>query len=219
MKTGVKSIFFLLLCANLPLILLGQKQQEPDPIELTGVLLSSDSLHPISDAEVYSRQNLLGTFTDSNGNFTITVVLGDTLLFSSLGYGDMEVGVDEKLLSSKPPVHFYMKPDTIQIQEVVIHAHWDYRTFKQKILNMKMQTHPLNWFNDAKIKPAHQKPYDEGFHLFSPIQSMYNIFNAKAVLERKLIRNRKAYNRNMIKLGRPQDTIPTMPGYMREKQH
>jgi len=219
MKACVKSVLFLLLCANFPIMLLGQQQQKSNPIELTGVLLSSDSLQPIPDAEVYSRQNVLGTFTDSNGNFSIAVVLGDTLLFSSLGYGNMEVAVDDRLLSLKPPIRFYMKLDTIQMQEVIIHAHWNYRIFKQRILDMKMQTHPLNWFNNPKIKPAHQKPYDEGFHLFSPIQSMYNIFNPQAVLQRKLIRNRRAYNKNMIKLGRPQDTIPSTPGYMRGKQH
>ncbi len=219
MKAGVKSILFLLMCANLPLVLLGQQQQEPDIIDLSGVILSSDSLKPISDAEVYSRQNVAGTFTDSKGNFSIAVVLGDTLLFSSLGYGDMEVAVDDRLLSLTPPVRFYMKLDTIQMNEVVIHAHWNYRMFKQKILNMKMQTHPFDITDELNKNPLLYRKPSTGISAGGPVQLLYNLFNAKAVLQRKLIHNRKAYNKHMIKIGRPQDTIPSSPGYMREKQH
>ena len=219
MKAGVRSILFLFICTSVPFILIAQQHQDTDLIGLSGVLLSSDSLKSIPDAEVFSGQNVVGTFTDDKGNFTIAVVLGDTLLFSSLGYGDMEVVVDDSLLSLKPPVRFYMKMDTIKMHEVVIHAHWNYRMFKQKISNMKMQTHPLDWFNDSKKRPVHTKPYNVGFQLFSPIQTMYNLFNSRAVFQRKLIHNRRAYNRHMIKIGRPQDTIPTKPDYMREKQH
>lgn len=219
MKVGIRSFLFVLVCANLPLALLGQQHQEPDLIGISGVLLSSDNLKPIPDAEVYSGENYTGTFTDSKGRFTLAVALGDTLLFSSLGYSDMMVAVDDSLLALKPPIRFLMKMDTIEIQEVVIHALWNYNIFKQRIGDMKMQTHPLNLFNTSKSPPSHEKPYNEGFHLFSPIQSMYNIFNAQAVLQRKLIHNRRAYNRHMIKIGRPQDTIPSTPDYMREKKH
>ena len=219
MKAGVKSILFLLICANVPLMMLAQQHQEPDLIEITGVLLSSDSLKPIPDAEVYSKQNVVGTFTDSKGNFSIIVVLGDSLLFSSLGYGDMEVAVDDSLLSLKPPIPFYMKLDTIQMHEVVIRAHWGYRMFKQKILNMKMQTHPFDVTDELNKNPLLYRKPSTGISAGGPVQLLYNIFNAQAVLRRKLIHNRKAYNRHMIKIGKPQDTIPSTPDYMREKQH
>lgn len=219
MKAGVKSILFLFVCANLPLILIGQQHQDTDMIALSGVLLSSDSLKPIQNAEVFSGENTAGVFTDSRGNFTIAVMLGDTLLFSSLGYSDMTVEVNDSLLSLRTPIQFYMPLDTIKMHEVVIHAHWSYRMFKQKIIEMKMQTHPFDVSQALRQNPLLYRKANTGISAGGPIQMLYDIFNAKAVLKRKLIHNRKAYNRHMIKIGRPQDTIPTILDYMREKQH
>ena len=219
MRLGVKSFLFALMCINQPLLLMGQQHEEPELIELTGVLLSSDSLKPIPDAEIYSRENFLGTFTDSTGHFNVAVVLGDTLLFSSLGYSDRMVAINDSILSMKSPARFYMSLDTVLINEVVIHAFWDYRTFKQMIINMKPQTHPFDVSKDLEKNPLLYKDPSTGFTAGGPVQALYNIFNAKAVMQRQLIRNRRQYNRNMIKLGKIQDTIPTIPDYMREKQH
>lgn len=219
MKAGMKSFLFLLMCANLPLLLMGQQHEERDIIGLNGVLLTSDSLKPIPDAEVFSRENFLGTFTDSKGNFTLAVVLGDTLLFSSMGYSDKLVVVNDSLLAIKPPVKIFMSLDTLEISEVVIHAFWNYSRFRQKILNMKSRTYPFDISKDLKKYPLLYKKPSTGISAEGPVQLLYNLFNAQAVLQRRLIRDRKAYNRNMIKLGRPQDTIPSTPDYMREKQH
>jgi hypothetical protein len=219
MKVGMKSVLLMLALINLPLLMMGQQHEEPELIGLTGILLSSDSLKPIRDAEVFSRENFLGTFTDSTGRFTIAVVLGDTLLFSSLGYANMMVKVDDSILALKPPARFLMSMDTVLINEVIIHAYWDYRTFKQMIINMKPQTHPFDITKDMKKNPWLYKQPSVGYTTEGPVQFLYDLFNANAVLQRQLIRNRRLYNRNMIKLGRIQDTIPVMPDYMREKQH
>ncbi len=219
MRLDMKSFLFVLMCVNLPLLLMGQQHEEPELVGLTGVLLSSDSLKPIPDAEVYSRENLFGTFTDSTGHFTVAIVLGDTLLFSSLGYSERMVAINDSILTMKSPVPFYMSLDTVLINEVVIHAFWDYRTFKQMIINMKPRTHPFDVSKDLEKNPLLYKNPSTGFSTEGPVQALYDLFNAKAVLQRQLIRNRRQYNRNMIKLGKIQDTIPTIPDYMREKQH
>ncbi|MBE0650910.1 MAG: carboxypeptidase-like regulatory domain-containing protein [Bacteroidales bacterium] len=198
---------------------MGQQHEEPELIGLTGVLLSSDSLKPIPDAEVFSRENILGTFTDSKGRFTIAVVIGDTLLFSSLGYADKMVAINDSILSLRPPARFYMSLDTIRINEVVIRGYWDYRTFKQKIINMKIQTHPFDVTEEMEKNPLLYKQPNTGFTMEGPVQLLYDMFNSSAVLQRQLVRNRRAYNKRMIKMGLAKDTIPSTPDYMREKQH
>lgn len=219
MKVGMKSILIMLVCANLPLLMMGQQHGDPDVIALRGVLLSSDSLKPIPDAEVFSRENYMGTFTDSKGNFTLAVVLGDTLLFSSMGYSDKLLAVNDSLLALKPPVRILMSLDTIQISVVVIHAFPTYSQLKQRILKMKSKNLPFDIYKDLENNPLLYKEPSTGYTMEGPVQFFYDLFNARAVLQRDLIRNRRAYNRNMIRLGRPQDTIPSMPDYMREKQH
>lgn len=219
MKVGMKTLLLVLMCANLPLLLMGQKHEEPDIIELNGVLLTSDSLKPIPDAEIFSKENFMGTFTDSTGNFSLAVVLGDTLLFSSMGYSDRLVAVNDSILALKSPARFFMSLDTLEISEVVIHAYPSYGQLRQKIGNMKSKTQPFDIFNDLKKNPLLYRKPNTGISVEGPVQLLYNLFNAQAVLQRKLIRNRKAYNRHMVRIGRPQDTIPSIPDYMRAKQH
>jgi hypothetical protein len=216
---NIKTFLFVILFANLPFLVMAQHHHERDLIGLSGVVLTADSLRPVADAKVFSRESFRGTFTDDKGRFTLAVVLGDTLLFSSLGYADTEVAVNDSLLSLRAPVRFFMRADTVQINEVVIHAFLNYRMFKQQIINMKPQTQPLNLFHGMYDHPRlHIKPYDVGVHLSSPIQTLYNLYNSKAILQRHLLRNRRRYNRNMLKQGLTHDTVHPVPDYMWKKQ-
>jgi len=186
-------------------------------VGISGVLMSSDSLHTIPDAQIFSRDNYLGSFSDTTGRFYITVSRDDSIMFSSLGYITEIIPVTDSLLRIKQPIPFYMTLDTVLIHEIVIHAFWDYETFKQMIIHMKPAQSSYDITEDLKRRPLLYKARQGSFHLFSPIQSLYNLLNQKAVVQRRLIHNRKMYNRKMIKLGRPQDTIPTTLDYMRDK--
>lgn len=53
------------------------------------------------------------------------------------------------------------------------------------------------------------------FIIKGPIQALYDMFNYMARLQRRLERNRKAYNDQLIKEGRIQDTIPEVPEHQR----
>lgn len=48
-----------------------------------------------------------------------------------------------------------------------------------------------------------------------PIQALYDVFNYMARLQRRLERNRRAYNQQLINEGRIQDTIPEVPEHQR----
>ena len=52
-----------------------------------------------------------------------------------------------------------------------------------------------------------------------PIQGLYNVFNRQARLRRKLLKNRKQYNKVMNQMGHPEDTIPAKPEHMQEIPH
>ena len=57
-----------------------------------------------------------GTMTDENGNFSIKAPTGSTLVFSSLGYKDVEVVVS----ASSAPVSVVMEEDLELLEEVVV---------------------------------------------------------------------------------------------------
>jgi hypothetical protein len=186
-------------------------------VGLNGILMSSDTLRPIPDAQIFSRDNYLGSFSDTSGRFYITVARNDSIMFSSLGYITKIIPVTDSLLRLKQPIVFHMTLDTVLIHEVVIHAFWDYETFKQMIIHMKPAQSSYDITEDLKKRPLLYKERQGSFYLFSPIQSLYNLLNEKAVMQRRLIHNRKMYNRKMIKLGRPQDTVSTTLDYIRDK--
>ncbi len=106
-----------------------------------------------------------------------------------------------------------MEKDTIQINEVIIHAFWDYEVFKQMIIDMP----PMNldqFYPDMDENPLMYYNPTVAFAVFHPIQALYDMFNRSARLQRKLIKNRREYNKIMIQMGRPQDTIPAIPEHM-----
>ncbi len=186
-------------------------------VGIYGILMSSDTLQSIPDAQIFSRDNYLGSFSDTTGRFYITVSRNDSIMFVSLGYITKIIPVTDSLLRLKQPITFYMALDTILIHEIVIHAFWDYETFKQMIIHMKPAQSSYDITKDLNRRPLLYRARQGSFSLFSPIQSLYNLLNEKAVMQRRLIHNRKMYNRKMIKLGRPQDTVPTILDYMRDK--
>ena len=63
----------------------------------------------------------------------------------------------------------------------------------------------------------YKQPTPMGFK--GPVQALYDWLNRSARLQRKLIKNRKEYNKLMMQMGRTQDTIPAIPDYMRESPH
>lgn len=194
------------------------QKRDVQMVELSGILLSSDSLKTVADARILSKDNFLGSFSDSLGQFNIIVNKGDSLMFSSMGYDTRIVPITDSILRLAQPITFLMTLDTVLIHEVVIHAFWDYATFKQMIIHMKPAPY-ISISKELDQNPLLYQQPNQSLTMEGPIQALYDMLNSKAVLQRKLIKNRKDYNREMIKLGRPNDTIPTTLDYMREKQY
>lgn len=183
---------------------------------LQGKVLTSDSLLPIHNAHIISKFNKWGTISDKKGDFTMLVNKNDSLLVTSIGFGALILYLNDSVQSSKPPVHIYMSKDTIMMNEFIVHAFWDYTTFKQMIINMK----PIEFdFSRLDFEENLMLALPSGGTGLSPVQAMYNRFNKDERLKRQLIKNRKKYNELMIDMGRPQDTIPATPEHMQESQH
>lgn len=55
-------------------------------VQLTGIVLGSDSLNNLPYTTVYDKSTLRGTITDYHGYFALVARPGDTLIFRQLGY-------------------------------------------------------------------------------------------------------------------------------------
>jgi hypothetical protein len=183
---------------------------------LEGKVLSSDSLLPVENVHIISKFNQWGTISDEKGNFSLLVDDNDSLLITSIGFSPLILFLNDSVRSVKPPFPIYLAKDTIMMNEFVIHAFWDYTTFKQMIIDMK----PIDFdFSRVDFRENLMLSLPPGGTGLSPIQALYNRFSKDERLRRQLLKNRKKYNQLMIDMGRPRDTIPAIPEHMQGSQH
>ena len=185
---------------------------------MNGVVLTRDSLLPVPNTHIISKFNRWGTISNNEGRFRLEVSPYDSVLFTTIGLKPVIVYVNDSVQKELDHFRVLMATDTVMINEIIIRAFYDYRTFKQMIVEMKPldldQFYP-DWEGTELL---YKQPTPSGLPLH-PIQALYNWLNKSARLQRKLVKNRKEYNKLMIQMGRPQDTIPAIPEYMQGSQH
>ncbi len=188
-------------------------QNETDSLQiLDAIIITSDSLLPVHNAHVISKFNRWGTISNKEGRFKLYVRNNDSVLITSVGLSSLIIEMKPHHFMEDSIVVIKMPKDTLSINEVVIRAYWDYTTMKQIVVDM----HPIDlsqfypdWNGTGLL---YKEPTPMSFK--GPIQALYDVFNRSARLQRKLMQNRKDYNRNMNQMGRYGDTIPVMPEHM-----
>lgn len=63
-------------------------QTPPKVVQVSGVVLISDSLFPAGFVAIYRAKDRRGTYSGRDGYFTLPVMVGDTLFFSCTGLKD-----------------------------------------------------------------------------------------------------------------------------------
>jgi len=103
-------------------------------VQVSGLVVTGDSLRPLPFTTVYRVRDSRGTMTDPQGFFSIPILEGDTLRFSSTGYITREVvvpsGGERNRISLVQP----MSRDTIMINNAYIYP-WPSRdAFKKEFM-------------------------------------------------------------------------------------
>ena len=200
-----KSLLFLLF------LFVSQLAEAQERITLHGFVRSADSLLGLPNVHIISKLAHRGTISFKDGSFAIRGFREDTLLVSSVGYSQKLFVVNDAVLQQPHGLLVLLEKDTVRMQEVVVKAFYDWPTFKYLFVHME------------SIKPTEVERLDEDLDnslvgirpapltIKGPIHDLYDFFNEMARLQRRLERNRAAYNAQLIKEGREQDTIPLIP--------
>lgn len=109
----MKKTIYLLVCL-LNYIVLPISAQD---IQVGGTIISSDDGGPVIGAYVKIKGTNLGTSSDAGGNFKLAVPKNAVLVFSSIGYKDQEIVVNEQSV-----INVILDPDITQLSEVVVTA-------------------------------------------------------------------------------------------------
>lgn len=83
-------------------------------LTVTGQVISADDTYPLPGVSVVVKGTMQGTFTDSDGFYSIDVTSGSVLVFSSIGFQD-----HEETVSTSGKIDVALKGDSQMLEEVV----------------------------------------------------------------------------------------------------
>lgn len=118
-------------------------------IQLSGVVVSSDSLQEMPYAAVYDRTTKHGLIADIYGFFSIVVQPGDTIMFRYYGHKPSSYTVPDTLTEDRYSIIHMMQVDTLQLKEVVIYPWPSKEAFAQAFVEM-------NPYDDAMLRAQKQ---------------------------------------------------------------
>jgi hypothetical protein len=124
-------------------------QEKKKLVQLSGVVISSDSLQEMPYAAVYNKSVHRGTIADIYGFFSIVVQPGDTILFHYYAHKPSSYIVPDSLSQERYSIIHMMTVDTIQLSEVVIYPWPSREAFAQAFIEM-------NPYDDAMLRAQKQ---------------------------------------------------------------
>ena len=163
---------------------------------IKGSIISADSLSPIPDAHILSELSYYGTTSDINGKFSMLIRESDSLKISSIGFVTQYINIKYDSIETNN-FNIIMQRDTVMLQEIDVFPYLDYHTVKEITSNIPVKKPTIiKGVNDNIENVLYQKPKkipnDKG--ILSPVQTLYNRYNKKERLKRKLEKNRKKYS-------------------------
>ncbi len=164
-------------------------------LPLKGSIVSADSLSPIPDAHILSELSHYGTTSDFDGKFSIQTREIDTLRISCIGFVTKYININHDSIDVDN-FRITLQRDTIILDEIDVAPYYNYSTVKEIVRNAPIEKpFIVKGANENIESVLHKKPKkipdDKG--ILSPVQTLYNRFNKKERLKRKLERNRKKY--------------------------
>jgi hypothetical protein len=115
----------------------GIAQIQKRVIQLSGIILAEDSISGIPGVHIYVPKAGRGTTSLRNGYFSMAVLVGDSVVISSIGYGRQHWIIPERA------PEFYtviveMVPDITYLKEVTIMPFPTEEVFKQAVLALNV---------------------------------------------------------------------------------
>lgn len=109
-----------------------------DVVQISGMVVTGDSLAPLPFATVFRKRDLRGTMTDANGFFSIPALEGDTITVSSVGYIAQAFAVPIDLELPRMNVVQPLGRDTIAIDEAFIYPWPTRERFREDFLELQL---------------------------------------------------------------------------------
>ena len=128
--------YFILLIAFSPLKLLAQFERVQDSVvQLYGVVMTADSLRALPAVSVVVKGTNRGTMTNDDGVFSIVVLKGNEIEFTSVGFKPKLIQIPNKLESNQYSVLQLMVTDTAYLPATILKPRPSRAQFERDFLN------------------------------------------------------------------------------------
>lgn len=128
-------IFFLFCLGGIQQL---QAQQRPTPdsvVQLFGVVMTADSLQGIPSCSVIVLGKGRGTITSYDGVFSIVVMKGDIITFSSVGFKDKTIEIPRNLSDNQYSVIQLLVSDTAYLPATILKPRPTREQFERDFVN------------------------------------------------------------------------------------
>src|SRR5215204_5493031 len=113
--------YFIAILLTFPLRGLAQFETFKDSVvQLYGVVMTADSLKGIPAVSVVVKGQNRGTITNDEGVFSIVVLKGDQIEFSSIGYKPKLVSIPKNLEGNQQSIIQLLVQDTVYLPATII---------------------------------------------------------------------------------------------------
>jgi hypothetical protein len=112
--------------------------QDTEVVQVSGMVVTTDSLSPLPYTTVYRTRDERGTMTDVHGFFSLPALVGDTLRISAVGFIAREVIVPEDLELPRMNVVAPMARDTVTLQEAFVYPWPTKERFREEFLALNL---------------------------------------------------------------------------------
>src|SRR5437868_2416472 len=107
-------------------------------VQLYGVVMTADSLKGLESVSVVVKGQGRGTITNEKGIFSIVVLKGDVIEFSSIGYKPKSITIPTNLVGNQQSVVQLMTTDTVYLAATIIKARPTREQFERDFVNTKI---------------------------------------------------------------------------------
>ena len=132
----MKKIVLYILLLSAPCVVRAQFDKLRDSVvQLYGVIMTSDSLKAIPSVSVVVKGRNQGTYSNDQGIFSIVVLKGDQIEFSSVGYKTYTIGVSDTLHGNQFSAIVLMVQDAQYLPATIIRARPTREQFERDFVN------------------------------------------------------------------------------------
>ena len=165
---------------------------------IKGTVENDASGFPMESVHILNLNNVIGTTTDNNGKFEISVQVNDTLYFSYLGYKSLKVAVTNDMIKFENS-KFQLTELAFALEEIILRPY-----LLTGYLDIDVKSVPVNNAGRYRIPGLSNAGYEAGNRrrnsisktfaaLFNPADFLHNLFGKKGVQMQKLKKMRESY--------------------------